>query len=204
MEGFFQKITYYDLYGYTFPGCILVLSVLCRAVPSGLINSLREYHEGYLYIFIVLLVLSFIVGIMVSEIGYMLWERGLAFVRPSYLKKAEVPYEAINSALNKSLKPGKTITVKNVEDLINYMPYMYSVIQVDQTYGRIHNYASTAIMCRNLALVSVGSGLILYRDNIISIVIGGIVAVIFAYRSYRFNVKKEFYTIYWFINKYEN
>ena len=87
-----------------------------------------------------------------------------------------------------------------------YMKYMYGLLQSDERYRRIHNYASIVVLCKNvsMALVSGMLFLLLYRSC--SFILGTAIllsVVVLIRRGVRFKKKKDTYTIVWFIDKYK-
>ncbi len=206
MEGMFQKITYYDLYGYTFPGAILLLAMFSRRIYECGIDQVNLYKDLFIYIFMGYLLFSFIMGIIVSEIGHFVEILIFHKIRVGYLNQLAIPYALVEEALKAGVESASEITVSSGRELQAFLPYMYSVIQSDAKYSRIHNYASSGGMCRNLAVVSFLSGMIVRRDWTAGswwpIAVGTVCAFIFWYRTYRFAKKKALYTIYWFVNRY--
>ena len=95
---------------------------------------------------------------------------------------------------------------------IRLIGYIYSVIQTDSKFGRIHTYASAAVMCRNTATAClIGSGLVIGKllnicsvrsDQVILAVCLLGCALLLSIRSRRFEEKKYYYAINWFIFKY--
>lgn len=98
----------------------------------------------------------------------------------------------------------------NVNLIEKYFKLMFSNIQADEKYKRIHDYASYSTMCKNLSLAVLLAGMIslmrLYRtcDLLETVLIAlaclAVSCVLFV-RYGRFEVKKGVYTVAWFVAK---
>lgn len=107
---------------------------------------------------------------------------------------------------------GVSSSTSEIEDNINnksekyYMPYMYGTIQSCPEYKRIHNYKSAQVMYKNLALVLIAGGFVMWSNHIAndciymgSFLLGGL----FMVRGYKFSKKTEKYTVIWFVDKFK-
>ena len=98
---------------------------------------------------------------------------------------------------------------------------MYADLQTDTEYSRIHNYASSLLVCKNMMMTSLMCTIILLfqcfqkskiQDSIdvmvviiASIAIGvmGVVCAFLFYRRYKEQQeRRDTYTIIWFVKKY--
>lgn len=98
-------------------------------------------------------------------------------------------------------------------DLLNYLPMIYGTVQSDEKYKRLHNYASSETMYKNLTAAVLLGGIpeILFLPQklqcgiIAGIVVVWILSVILLMRRYyRFRIKKSAYSLIWFIEKYQS
>ena len=69
MSGFLEKITLYDLLGYTIPGFVFFLIMLYGVYSTDTLVLLETYKNYNGFLAIVLLVASYLVGIAMSELG---------------------------------------------------------------------------------------------------------------------------------------
>ena len=86
MDTFLERITFYDLYGYTVPGCFFLIMT---AVPyaSDILQIWDTYEKIGIYILAVALLLDFIIGILISEISRSLFYKILYIRNLRFLKK---------------------------------------------------------------------------------------------------------------------
>lgn len=212
MDTFFERITFYDLYGYTIPGSFLIL-MLSSPHLSQIMGIWDQYENLAIYIFIVAVLLSFITGILISEIAHwlfyiILYKLDLRF-KHLQMDKLKLPESRAVNALKCTGVLMDSYTIS--EQIQNNLPYIYGEIQTDSKYKRIHNYASCEILYRNMAMaLSISIIFITYSSDLeaiqrIAIFLLFIISVfLMGRRSYRFMVKKESYAVYWFVEKYGN
>lgn len=195
MDTIFERITYYDLYGYTIPGCFLLM--LCFAkdfLHPPLFLHLEKLPEGII-----------MTQISESFLGFLYGLRYKSHLTESTLG---ISYEVIKRALVKAGVVENMMVIRNPEDVSRYLWYMYGSVQADKSYNRIHNYASSQLMYSNLFLaICVGGVIAVARLSLrfevkcfVDLFVIGI-SVLLAVRSEQFRVKKEVYAIYWFIEK---
>lgn len=194
-----EKITLYDILGYVMPGSLIVLTIGGRFIVSGgkEVISLYESFSGFItYGFILL---SFICGILVSELGRIVIQG-----------KAEKNFSVPDAVVRKALANAKVIKSENetvkIED---YIRYMYSDIQSDSNYKRIHNYASAEVMCKNLTVAVLFSAIaastydgLLFCERGLIILFGMALAFLLWHRYRRFDQKKQNYAVSWYVEKY--
>lgn len=196
-----QKLTLYDLLGYTVPGSVLL--ILWKQED---LQQLLDAGAGGVAL---LVVVGFLVGIMISEI--MSWIEkifGKLFAKKQWekiCKKYVLREEQIRNALrNAGIIPDGT-GEGTVMSCLRYCTAMYADIQADSRYSRIHNYASAALLYRNMVFVAVFCIIVAIITTLNEEIVLGIVGVIcFGMRWWRFNGKKIGYAVSWFIEKHVN
>lgn len=117
--------------------------------------------------------------------------------------------DSIRKALQKSGLITKDISQNQISD--EYIQLMYSDIQTDTNYKRIHNYASAEVMYKNMTFAlffgSASAFLISiyfksFAEDWVVSVVGVFLAIVFIRRRKRFDEKKKQYTVEWFVKKY--
>ncbi len=231
MENLLEKITLYDLLGYMFPGCILNLIIIVGASQqySGMVEKVyKDYEGGIVFAFFII---SYLTGILLSEISasiislcdkYIKKERKLPRKkcwigrllgkikideRTGGIEGTGISEKELAAALvNSGLAEGQDKINEKIEmqGWLLYRKYMYGIIQSDEKYRRIHNYASIPVFCKNAttALIVGILVLLLYGNrSYILMAILLLAAVVFAKRGFRFKKKTDMYTIVWFVDK---
>lgn len=212
MDTFFERITFYDLYGYTIPGSFLIL-MLSSPHLSQIIRIWDQYENLAIYAFIVVVLLSFITGILISEIAHGLFYTILFILNLRFehlqLDKLKLPESRVANALKCAGVLMDSYTIS--EQIQNNLSYIYGEIQADSKYKRIHNYASCEVLYRNMSMaLSISILFIAYLSDLEAIQKIGISmlfiigAFLMGSRAYRFMIKKESYAVYWFVEKYGN
>ena len=205
-----QKITIYDILGYVFPGSILVVAVLYR-FASGLLFS--NMDNGYFIALI--LIIGYAIGMVISEIAKI-----IEYVDPQYKIDVEnsdnrdeidnIGVEKVVQALRNAGLIEKNKCNLSKEEIKKYFTYMYADIQTDDKYCRIHNYASSELVCKNMATTFLISTLILTFNNNLNfkpeiLWIGSSISIVTLLKRYRMNKERKYtYTIDWFVQKYIN
>lgn len=200
-----EKITLYDLLGYTVPGAVLLF----------VISGLNFQADLSLFAIIAFGVASYLVGNLLSEVTYyivaLIWKNKKirsAMYLESELEELEMSERVVSNALKKAGKLRESETGFNIKvDLWKYYMNMYSDIQADKDYVRIHNYASAALLYRNMALSILLCLFIFIFQNRLSwqLAFFLLIAVIFfAIGWFRFDKRVVRYTIYWYVVKYTN
>lgn len=211
MDSILEKITLYDVLGYMLPGSLVMLAVSGKFLISaytyaGGIDFYQDHEKLFVYGFILL---SYICGILVSEMSRMImgWGR-------KKKGQEENPttgnFPIPDKRIKKALKIAGIIDYQDGEiSIVQYLKQMYSDIQSDKEYRRIHNYASAEVMYKNLALAIPISAILLctyYPDciwgKVIVLVSGFIGMWISGMRCKRFCRKKQEYTVCWYVEKY--
>ena len=232
MDKVFEKITLYDILGYVFPGCFLMIILLVDFFISNTEIAIKAIKatKGYDAIIIMLaLIISHIFGTIISQISESSDIAECLFPRQALKKETNddelikelterIDKEAIKKALENeggfSCEGSSCIEVnKKATD------YIYNVIQVDPDYSRIHGYASSEVLSRNSSLVCLigfittcSSIIVSYQQLLDSlfiyeaIILAGALIVGFLVlkeRSERFAKKKVYYAVNWFVSKYK-
>ena len=217
MSSIIEKITLYDFFGYLIPGS-LITSLLClrgiQECGTSAAAEMQEYKSALLLLF---LLWGFLFGLLISEVARIISDcidRG--WFKDRYVKKireyAHIDITVLKKSIEKSGIAENAIIGKDAE-FLRYLPAIYGVVQSDESYKRIHNYASSETMYKNLSVAVLLGGLIEivyliqeYQD----IRLFGIIAVwvisatLLMHRYYRFRIKKYTYSLIWFIEKYQN
>lgn len=211
MDSVFQKITYYDLYGYTLPGCLFILLVFSYKIymlPPDIINTYKDIH---LYIFLIFIFSGMIMGIIITEISDIIFGRLFQNSYRSYLTERNIgiSYSKITTALQKSGIINSSAAISAPSHIQPYLWYIYSEIQADNNYARIHNYASSELLYKNLSVVFIIGSLIAAaiwpleaHIKIFLILAGGFFGCLMGYRGRQFKEKKDVYSIFWFVKKH--
>lgn len=195
-----QKLTLYDLLGYALPGCVLLFSLSTENS-----EDLTKMEVGGVLLFIAF---GFLTGIMISE--FMRWVEMLIgkFIAKKQWNAIWNKYALSCERMERALKKAHILDrIENVTDNMIFSKYktaIYADIQADSKYSRIHNYASLALLCKNMFLVTV----ICVIDGIIKNsfeegLFGAIGLCCFGIRWQRFSSKKIGYAICWFLEKYD-
>ncbi len=221
MSDIVEKVTLYDLLGYVLPGGLLLGCVLIRyrGWSDPAVMALLKDYAGILTVF--LLMLSFALGCIVSQAaGWLIfvlktgWIWIKKLMRWMHLPAEEDNYEPavmtnLKSALNNSGLLQGSAGISDDKLITTFRAQMYSDIQADRTYSRIHNYASGAVVNKNLMVVMLTGMLILQNDPALQscrkfvCMAGCFFSLAFLARWGRFEKKKKDYTVYWYIEKYQ-
>ena len=190
-----EKITLYDILGYTLPGGI-ALYILCGYTIE---TDLTTFG------IVIYIAMSFLLGILISEASAIVTERVKKSkkIRNKIWDSIGLEEKIVGKALEKANVLEKNIKFDK-EKLWEYYTYIYSDIQVDKTYNRIHNYASAALLYKNMVLVSAIAVFMYGKEGILELKVGGAIGamILFAIRWYRFEKKKQCYAISWYVEKY--
>ena len=207
-----QKLTLYDLLGYTLPGTVL-LELLQWNMHGG---KLKICHPTSYWV--MLIVLGFLVGTIISEATEKIIrcvKKGYTWVREDVLhcdkesflgkicKECGVNEKQLAQKLtgkNMLTNIDKSIDDIKFEDMEKYMSWIYALVQHDPQ-GRIHSYASGALLYKNMILVSAVA--LVYGTAIRSIpeIVTAIIGIVaFSMRYSKFNRKKYGYSLCWFLS----
>lgn len=214
MGSILEKVTLYDFLGYLVPGLVFLTIVLfCPVADMNNVETLNIYNTG---IFTAIFLLAgFTLGILLSEISRIIFSVPFCFRRfrnfyyKIVLKKSGLETEVIKQALINS-RFMLTPSSDNIQDIAQYCRTMYGDIQIDEQYKRIHNYASAESMYKNLSCAFLIGGAIFWLHFNCAQHLPGWVfcfiwwggVLLFARRHIRFHLKKDLYTLVWFVRKY--
>lgn len=211
MESILEKLTLYDLLGYTIPGSMIIISIKLITFLNGQ-SAGQAVPYGYIEAggmgLLIGIVLSYVLGIAISEVSGWLFQL-IAKLEKTYdgtEGRMKVTYKEVTAALKKAGLLSGSENINNRKDLENYLERMYADISIDQTYKRIHNYASALVLYRNLFLAFLISAIMMLglcvMDSVPICIFLIILSIIFLKRSIRFRNKKNKYTVWWFVHKY--
>ena len=208
-----QKITIYDLLGYTVPGTILVGVIEMCFFYSQLFGGEHKNYMGY--ICGVTILLGYVVGMVIAELTNVFLEHKC--VKKRFENKEEltnIGYTTILKALEKAGIMDQTsglLSGNQEEQIKKYYRYMYADIQSDSKYSRIHNYASSELVCKNSSFVFLISTLLILVSQYgnlkiaesVAILIVGITGAALLFRRYlKQRDQKNAYTLDWFVQKH--
>lgn len=207
MSNIIEKITLYDLLGYTLPGTVLVGAWSCAYLISAgwELCSFAECKDYAGYILAALLVSGYAIGIALSEVTYLCskWiEKTEWFQNGNEIDK--IGYTVIAEALANAGLIQKTNETSNKAAVKKYMKTMHAMTQTDSRYSRLHNYASSELLCRNLAFDALGCGAAVFKvtGNVAAVLCGIFLAVVYIIRWRKQYWNKKYYVVSWFVEKY--
>ena len=217
MNSIIEKITLYDFFGYLIPGSVFMSLLLVRLIQELGSDGLTDLKDFKSQLTVLFLLWSFLSGLILSELARVISDfvdkRGLKDTYVNSVKKAaNIDGSMLKEAIKKSKLVENGDLIQNT-DLLNYLPMIYGTIQSDEKYKRLHNYASSETMYKNLTAAVLLGGIpeILFLPQKLQCgIIAGIVVVwIFSVillmrRYYRFRIKKSAYSLIWFIEKYQS
>lgn len=217
MNSIIEKITLYDFFGYLIPGSVFMSLLLVRLIQELGSDGLTDLKDFKSQLTVLFLLWSFLSGLILSELARVISDfvdkRGLKDTYVNSVKKAaNIDGSMLKEAIKKSKLVENGDLIQNT-NLLNYLPMIYGTIQSDEKYKRLHNYASSETMYKNLTAAVLLGGIpeILFLPQKLQYgIIAGIVVVwIFSVillmrRYYRFRIKKSAYSLIWFIEKYQS
>lgn len=209
MGSLLEKITLYDILGYTFPGCVLLFLLLGTDVKC-IFSFLDQWSDYKGAVYVIFFLTAYLCGIILSE---------LADTILAILKKIKSPVSAewernafLNEQVVKALKESGYYDASEApadeierSDVSKYMGYMYGSVQKGSEYTRIHDYASAYLLYKNLAMaLGIGTGVLFVSKgwNFGILIPGAILIALMVKRSMRFYHIKNKYAVVWFLNKY--
>ena len=216
MNSIIEKITLYDFFGYLIPGTVFMSLLLVRLIQELGSDGLTDLKDFKSQLTVLFLLWSFLSGLILSELARVISDfadkRGL---KDRYVNSVKKTANIDGSMLKEAIKKSKLVEngdlIQNT-DLLNYLPMIYGTVQSDEKYKRLHNYASSETMYKNLTAAVLLGGIpeILFLPQklqcgiIAGIVVVWILSVILLMRRYyRFRIKKSAYSLIWFIEKYQ-
>lgn len=217
MNSIIEKITLYDFFGYLIPGSVFMSLLLVRIIQELGSDGLTDLKDFKSQLTVIFLLWSFLSGLILSELARVISDfvdkRGLKDTYVNSVKKAaNIDESMLKEAIKKSKLVENGDLIQNT-NLLNYLPMIYGTVQSDEKYKRLHNYASSETMYKNLTAAVLLGGIpeILFLPQklqcgiIAGIVVVWILSVILLMRRYyRFRIKKSAYSLIWFIEKYQS
>ena len=217
MNSIIEKITLYDFFGYLIPGSVFMSLLLVRLIQELGSDGLTDLKDFKSQLTVLFLLWSYLSGLILSELARVISDfadkRGL---KDRYVNSVKKTANIDGSMLKEAIKKSKLVEngdlIQNT-DLLNYLPMIYGTVQSDEKYKRLHNYASSETMYKNLTAAVLLGGIpeILFLPQklqcgiIAGIVVVWILSVILLMRRYyRFRIKKSAYSLIWFIEKYQS
>mgnify|MGYP001851991826 CR=1 FL=1 len=217
MNSIIEKITLYDFFGYLIPGFVFISLLSVRFIQELGSNVLTDFQDFKSQLTVLFLLWSFLSGLILSELARVISDfadkRGLKNRYVDSVKAAANIDEAmLKEAMKKSRFVENGALVKDI-NLLKYLPMIYGAVQSDEKYKRVHNYASSETMYKNLTAAVFFGGIpeILFLfQKFQGWIMTGILAVwifsviLLMHRYYRFRIKKSAYSLIWFIEKYQS
>lgn len=208
MSSIIEKITLYDFFGYLIPGSLFT-SLLCfrgiQEFGNSIAEELSEYKSELLLLFFLW---AFLFGLLLSEAARIIAD----FIERRWLTNryvsrirvaANIDLVILGTVIQKSGLADNAVIDKDAA-LERYLPAIYGVVQSDEKYKRVHNYASSETMYKNLSAAVLFGGLIEIVYLVQRYQGGGILGIITAWvlsaallmhRYYRFRIKKYAYLL---------
>lgn len=193
-----QKLTLYDLVGYALPGTIF----WCLTYWDEINNKLPLTEEGSLKGWVLLILIGYVTGILISEIAERILKKIPARVTiQEFMGELAISEDAMSVALKKAniLSDGEKMNASILKKCI--FP-IYANIQTDSSFYRLHNYASAALLYKNMAIVFAVYACIMIWNMDIKCIFGILGTILFYGRCKRFDEKKVGYALCWFVQKY--
>ena len=187
-------------------------------IPFKSLCEIKEYNG---IVIMGILVVSYAIGLALSEVSKLRFFLKL-LLKVKFIKTEPTDTNIVKEVLEyvdeadikKALKKEQADYQINMKDLA----YIYSVIQVENDYKRIHNYSSAQVMSRNFAmaniigcLVVVGMMILKKCFNVLDngflcryeiffacLLVG--ISFLMARRCENFARKKYFYSVSWYIS----
>lgn len=212
MGNLLEKITLYDILGYMFPGCVLLLFLFLGACSEDFFAFLNRWKENMGILSFLFILASYLCGIILSELTELaVWiKKKIRAGKPVEWEKDASLREQVAAAL---IKSGYHETKEDIKTEIEnkgltrtrYMGYMYGAVQGSAEYKRIHDYASAFVLYKNLAAAfAIGTAALALSGkwDFGALAAGGVCCLLMINRSIRFYHKKNLYAVVWFLDKY--
>lgn len=220
MDSMLEKITLYDIMSYFIPGFLCLALLVFSLFPELPKLTSDTYNDWKGYIGFTFLIFSYVMGIAISSIARYLCEKVFDCFENTKVSENSGMIDTLKRALENSGISSKDIKTNSCDERDSlakkYNRWIYADIQADPKYKRIHNYASSESMYKNISfafLLAAVLPLILHFIFDYQLVTGGkelffmvimeiILFLIFLLRWKRFEQKKREYAINWFMEKY--
>lgn len=226
LDSLLEKFTLYDLLSYFIPGFVC----LCLTA-AGFAPELGQYYDSDAldglkgYMAFAFLIFSYVVGIAISSVAWLLCEMlfslqrfykffhgkrktGEAETNDQLLNRALLCSGLLQEEIDEGMQKRMSVSLEEV-----FAEYIYADIQADVNYKRIHNYASSETLYKNLACAFLLAAVAVFLfehlvgwqvlENIVYL--RGfelVISMVFVFRWKRFRKKKIGYAIQWFVGKY--
>lgn len=196
-----QKFTLYDLLGYALPGSVAM--GIC--MWDGTEQCIAKAGEQSVAFWVIWLVVGYLLGLLLSEVADLLLPTDSK--ENNYMEKICRDYCIDAERLGKALQEAKILKensdIKGFDKLAVYESQIYSEIQIDTKYSRLHNYASAELLYKNMIVVSIlclscGWARMLVPE----IVLGVVGCWLFTRRFDKFCERRIGYMLCWFLDKY--
>jgi hypothetical protein len=218
MDSIIEKITMYDILGYMVPGLLFLILGFSETIFKSVSNGkfqIEKFGDFSAIIMLVVMVVAYASGIAMSEM--MRWLCILfQKLAPKQMKSSDI--HSFNPQVKQALKNSKYLLNEDEKGDVDidyadkYFEAMYADIQADKNYSRIHNYASSECFYKNLAMATalgfvvnvfvLGGNYGGIAEPCQETVVAVILVVVFLKRYARFVGKKKWYTMRWFVEKY--
>lgn len=209
MGSLLEKITLYDILGYTFPGCVLLL-ILWETDVECIASFLDQWNDYKGAVYVIFFLTAYLCGIILSELTDI-----ILVIREKINPSTAAEWERdsfLNEQVARALKRAGYYDAQEADldeikksDVSRYMGYMYGSVQKSAEYTRIHDYASAYLLYKNLAMaLGIGTGALFFSKgwNFIILISGLVLTALMIKRSIRFYHIKNKYAVVWFLNKY--
>lgn len=231
MDSFVEKITLYDFFSYFVPGALCMVLCVCGVLPE--LTQYQDYMNDFKgYIGVAFVAFSYVGGVAISEIARLFCtiipkKLCKCLCRknkpPKWVQKLNIDDQSLKSALMES-----GISQNSIEsEMKKYAEeegrsslaecfgiQIYSDIQVDPKYKRIHNYSSSESMNKNIAFAFLFSGVVAWflkrflhvqilKNFSYLFALEMVLAVVFLIRWKSFEEKTNLYAVNWFVEKYK-
>ena len=237
MDSMLEKITLYDIMSYFVPGFLCLVLIVFALIPELSTSNLDVYNNYKGYIGFTFVIFSYVAGIAISSVARFFCSLINEFLKKRKEDKSnrdksnrdksnrdksnETYNQSLRNALLQSgmsekdaescISKDDSLLLRQRQDFLDM--WIYADIQADPRYKRIHNYASSEFMYKNIAVAFILAAIVpetlhfflkleLQENMNILIVFEILLAVIFFFRWKRFEGKKKRYAVNWFIEKY--
>ncbi|MDE6889316.1 MAG: hypothetical protein K2P45_11870 [Eubacterium sp.] len=208
MSNIIEKITLYDILGYTIPGIAFLITLgwgYWSYGNFGLPEDIGVYSDHAGIIVTGLVFAGYLAGMLVSEMADLL----TGFIKQwNWFQDKDELRDIELGMIAKALKEAKVIAdVRDLQDhadvMKKHMGFLYGQVQSDAKYSRLHNYASAELICKNMAFVFFAFTVAAVFACQFYLALAGLVCSFLFMRRWRSNYwRKNYYVVVWFIQMY--
>ncbi len=208
MSNIIEKITLYDILGYTIPGIAFLITLgwgYWSYGNFGLPEDIGVYSDHAGIIVTGLVFAGYLAGMLVSEMADLL----AGFIKQwNWFQDKDELRDIELGMIAKALKEAKVIAdVRDLQDhsdvMKKHMGFLYGQVQSDAQYSRLHNYASAELICKNMAFVFFAFTVAAVFACQFYLALAGLVCSFLFMRRWRSNYwRKNYYVVVWFIQMY--